>query len=57
MNGRVFYVRAIPVDGGDAFVRWTGDLPPDVDPRSFSLRLPMEQNRTLTAEFAPGDYT
>ncbi len=57
MNGRVFYVRAIPVNGGEAFVRWTGDLPPEADPRSFSLRLPMEQNRTLTAEFAPGDYT
>ncbi len=49
---------AYPKPGGDAFHQWTGDVFEGMDPRRFDIPpIPMDRNRTLTAEFGPGDYT
>ncbi|HPO14683.1 MAG TPA: PASTA domain-containing protein [Candidatus Hydrogenedentes bacterium] len=55
-NARVVNIRAILVDGGDAFQQWTGDVPSGMNAQQFTLDLPMNRNRTLSAEFASGDY-
>ncbi len=45
------------IPGGDAFDRWTGDLMQNSDPVSLWQNVSMTQNRTITAEFVPGDWT
>ncbi|HNT88021.1 MAG TPA: hypothetical protein PKL84_09160, partial [Candidatus Hydrogenedentes bacterium] len=50
-------VNANLLDGGDAFDHWTGDLPPANDPQNMFQQFIMDQDRTVTAEFVPGDWT
>ncbi len=56
-DGAIFEVVANVLSGGDAFHEWTGDVPDGMDPHQFDLHLTMDQDRTLTAVFAPGDFT
>ncbi len=56
-QGAIFEVVANVLPGGDAFYQWSGDVPAGVDAHQFDLHLTMDQDRTLTAEFAPGDFT
>ncbi len=56
-SGAIFEVVANIVSGGDAFYEWTGDVPEGMDAHQFDLHLTMDQDRALTAVFAPGDFT
>ncbi len=57
VNGVQKWVYANLIDGGDAFDRWTGDLMPGMPVMSTVQELTMNQNRTVTAQFVPGDWT
>ncbi len=47
---------AVLLPGGDAFSHWSGDIDTS-NPGSFNAGAGMAQNRTITANFVPGDYT
>ena len=38
---------------GYAFVNWTGDLAGVTDPTSYKIKVTMDRNRTITANFIP----
>jgi len=57
VNGVRKWVYANLMDGGDAFDRWTGDLMPWMPAENTVQELTMNQNRTVTAQFVPGDWT
>ncbi|HPO17245.1 MAG TPA: PASTA domain-containing protein [Candidatus Hydrogenedentes bacterium] len=42
--------------GTKVFMGWTGDLPGGADPMNPDLEIVMDQDRTLTAAFEPGDW-
>lgn len=56
VEGETAYVRAELLSSGEAFDRWTGDIPEGWDETSPALEVPMDQDRTLTALFTPGDW-
>lgn len=56
VDGTSFEVVANVVSGGHAFSRWTGDIPPDANPFQFDVYLLMDQDRSVCAEFVPGDF-
>ncbi len=45
------------IEGGDAFDHWTGDLDEWQSDESTWISTAMDRNRTLTANFVPGDWT
>ncbi|HPO17454.1 MAG TPA: hypothetical protein PLI09_28735, partial [Candidatus Hydrogenedentes bacterium] len=57
VNGAQEYLYANLASGGDAFYRWTGDLMPGANGENSYQYLTMNQNRTVTAEFVPGNWT
>ncbi len=56
-QGAHFEVIANIIDGGEAFLEWTGDVQEDMDPHQFDMHLTMDRDRTVTAVFTPGDFT
>jgi len=56
VNGTWVNFTAVLIPGGDAFYRWTGDIDTN-DPGSFQNGVSMDQDRTVTANFVPGDWT
>lgn len=55
-DGEMVNLNAQLVDGGDAFDRWTGDVPAGQNEISPYIQIPMDRDRTLTAGFSTGDW-
>ncbi|HPO12100.1 MAG TPA: PASTA domain-containing protein [Candidatus Hydrogenedentes bacterium] len=49
-----FSIQRIP--GGDAFDQWTGDIDPSQPTDGDYMSVTMDRNRTITANFIPGDW-
>ena len=45
------------LEGGDAFDQWTGDIETWQSPENMWISVTMNKNRSVTANFAPGDWT
>ncbi|HPO15005.1 MAG TPA: PASTA domain-containing protein [Candidatus Hydrogenedentes bacterium] len=56
-DGDTVNVNANIIADGDAFDQWTGDLMNGTDAQNAYQEVTMDQNRSLTAQFVPGDWT
>ncbi len=54
-NGAWVNFNAVLVSGGDAFSHWSGDIDTG-DPQSFRTGATMDKDRTITANFVPGNW-
>lgn len=48
------FITATP-DPGQMLDGWSGDLPEGINPRQTAILVPMDRNRTITAQFAPAE--
>jgi len=56
LNGTNANLSAQLISGGDAFDEWSGDIG-DASPESTFISVSMTQDRSVTANFVPGDFT
>ncbi len=56
VNGMWVNFNAVLLSGGEAFSHWSGDIDTS-NPQNFRAGAIMDKNRTITANFVPGDWT
>jgi len=56
VNGTTAHVSYQLIAGGDAFEQWTGDIDSGQAQNTW-VSVSMDRNRTVTANFVPGDWT